>query len=143
MKRLVWGFPLALIGILLASLFLVRSYHEFYWSHPLSFVSLTVVGVFCTPCGAFLMGSGLARGKRWLLFSGALVALAWVLAGAIAILLALGISQTGYWGSPPYEYHGDFLVMGLQIRALQLSVALGFAGGLLVGLGLPPAPREG
>ena len=68
--------------------------------------------------------------------AGAIIALGGVLLGLAAIALAIAISSTGYWGSAPYDYSGDYLIMGWQILALRLSILLGIVGGFGVGFGL-------
>jgi hypothetical protein len=64
---------------------------------------------------------------------GAIIALGGGLLGLAAIALAIAISGTGYWGSAPYDYSGDYLIMGWQILALRLSILLGIIGGFGVG----------
>ncbi len=121
----------------------MKSYHDFYWSHLAVFILLTIVGVFCAFYGSFLLGNSLlaAGGSKrqltgLLTISGAVIALGGVLLGLAAIALAVAISGTGYWGSAPYDYSGDYLIMGWQILALRLSILLGVVGGFLVGFGL-------
>ena len=121
----------------------MKSYHDVYWSHPAAFILLTIIGVFCALYGSFLLGNSLlaAGGSKrqltgLLTISGAVIALGGVLLGLAAIALAVAISSTGYWGSAPYDYSGDYLIMGWQILALRLSILLGVVGGFLVGFGL-------
>jgi len=64
---------------------------------------------------------------------GGIVGLGGGLLGLAAIALAIAISRTGYWGSAPYDYSGDYLIMGWQILAFRLSILLGIVGGFLVG----------
>ena len=121
----------------------MKSYHDFYWSHPAVFILLTIMGVFCALYGSFLLGNSLlspgeSKGQLTglLTVSGAIIALGGVLLGLAAIALAVAISSTGYWGSAAYDYSGDYLIMGWQILALRLSILLGIVGGFLVGFGL-------
>lgn len=121
----------------------MKSYHDVYWSHPAAFILLTIIGVFCALYGSFLLGNNLlaAGGSKrsltgFLTSLGAIIALGGVLLGLAAIALAIAISGTGYWGSAPYDYSGDYLIMGWQILALRLSILLGIVGGFWVGFGL-------
>ncbi len=118
----------------------MKSYHDVYWSHPAAFILLTIIGIFCALYGSFLLGNSLlaAGGSKrsltgLLTILGAIIALGGVLLGLAAIALAIAISGTGYWGSAPYDYSGDYLIMGWQILALRLSILLGIIGGFLVG----------
>jgi hypothetical protein len=130
-------------SFILGGLFFMRSYHNVYWSHPAVFILLTIVGVFCALYGSFLLGNSLlaAGGSKrslagLLTILGAIIALGGGLLGLAAIALAIAISGTGYWGSAPYDYSGDYLIMGWQILALRLSILLGIVGGFWVGFGL-------
>ncbi len=118
----------------------MRSYQDIYWSLPVSFILITIVGVFFALCGSFLVGKNLlaaggSKGVPTVLLTilGGIVGLGGGLLGLAAIALALAISRTGYWGSAPYSYNGDYLIMGWQIQALRLSIILGVIGGFSVG----------
>jgi len=143
MSKIPIGLSLVFTSIILGGLFFMKSYHDVYWSHPAAFILLTIIGVFCALYGSFLLGNSLlaAGGSKrqltgLLTISGAVIALGGVLLGLAAIALAVAISGTGYWGSAPYDYSGDYLIMGWQILALRLSILLGVVGGFLVGFGL-------
>jgi hypothetical protein len=142
MSKIPIGLSMVFTSVILGGLFFMKSYHDVYWSHPAIFILLTIVGVFCALYGSFLLGNSLLAGgsKRQLTglltVSGAVIALGGVLLGLAAIALAIAISGTGYWGSAPYDYSGDYLIMGWQILALRLSILLGIVGGFLVGFGL-------
>lgn len=149
LKRGVRGLFLVVLSIFLGSMFFVRSYHNFYWSHPASFIIITVVGAFSALYGSFLVGNSLhlRRIKRGMLSkffagTGALVAVAGGVLGVMAISIALAISGTGYWGSAPYEYSGDYLIMGLQIFVLRLSIPVEIVGGFILGYSLIRKGRE-
>jgi hypothetical protein len=141
--KILIGLSLVFISVILGSLFFIKSYHDVYWSHPITFILLTLIGVFCALYGSFLLGNSLlAAGatKRSLaglltVFS-AIIALGGGLLGLAGIALAIAISGTGYWGSAPYDYSGDYQIMGWQILALRLSILWGIVGGFLVGFTL-------
>ena len=67
---------------------------------------------------------------------GAFFAIVGALLGVAAIGLAIGVSFTGYWGEPVYDYSGDYLIMGLQVVIFQLSMVPEIIGGFLFGFGL-------
>jgi hypothetical protein len=142
MKRIYFGLILLVVSILLGALFFSRGYNNFYWSHPAVFIGLTLAGVFSALFGSFFFGSGLFRRnisherlRRILLVLALVLMLATAIAGLTAISLAVTIyTSTGYWGHAPYSYNGDYMIMGLQIYALMLSITLGNIGGFLLGL---------
>ena len=143
MSKIHIGLSMVFISVILGGLFFMKSYHDVYWSHPAAFILLTVIGVFCALYGSFLLGNSLlaAGGSKGsltglLTIIGAIIALGGGLLGLAAFALAIAISGTGYWGSAPYDYSGDYLIMGWQILALRLSILLGIVGGFLVGFGL-------
>jgi hypothetical protein len=143
MSKILIGLSMVFISVILGGLFFMKSYHDVYWSHPAAFILLTIIGVFCALYGSFLLGNNLlaAGGSKrsltgFLTSLGAIIALGGVLLGLAAIALAIAISGTGYWGSAPYDYSGDYLIMGWQILALRLSILLGIVGGFWVGFGL-------
>jgi hypothetical protein len=143
MSKIPIGLSMVFTSVILGGLLFLKSYHNVYWSHPAIFILLTIIGVFCASYGSFLLGnSWLATGESkrslagLLTILGAIIALGGVLLGLAAIALAIAISGTGYWGSAPYDYSGDYLIMGWQILALRLSILPGIVGGFGVGLGL-------
>jgi hypothetical protein len=143
MSKILIGFSMVFISVILGGLFFMKSYQDIYWSHPAIFILLTIIGVFCALYGSFLLGNTLlaAGGSKrmlagLLIILGAIIALGGVLLGLAAIALAVAISGTGYWGSAPYDYSGDYLIMGWQILTLRLSILLGIVGGFGVGFGL-------
>jgi hypothetical protein len=57
--------------------------------------------------------------------------------------MTIAISGTGYWGSPaPYEYSGDYLIMGLQIFVFRVTIPVEIIGGFLLGYALRRKERE-
>ena len=147
MNKIFVGLSLVFISVILGSLFFVKSYGDIYWFHPAIFILFTIIGVFSALYGSFLLGNNLPMaGRRKKVLTGlstvlgGIVGLGGVSLGLTAIALAIAISGTGYWGSAPYDYNGDYLIMGWQILALRLSILLGIVGGILVGFGLH---REG
>ena len=139
MNKILLGSLLVLISIFLGSLFFVRGYHDIYWSHPATFIFLTMIGVCSALGGGFLVGSSLGGERKGMFASlllglGALIALAGGLPGSVALYLAFGVAGTGYWGEAPDSYNGDYSVMGLQILAFQVSIPLEIVGGFLFGL---------
>jgi hypothetical protein len=141
--KILIGLSLVSICVILGSLFFMKSYSDIYWYHPAIFILFTVIGVFCALYGSFLLGNSLlaaGASKRslagLLTVFGAIIALGGGLLGLAGIALAIAISGTGYWGSAPYDYNGDYQIMGWQILALRLSILLGIVGGFLVGFGL-------
>jgi len=140
MSKIHIGLSMVFISVILGGLFFMKSYHDVYWSHPAAFILLTIIGIFCALYGSFLLGNSLlaAGGSKrsltgLLTILGAIIALGGGLLGLAAIALAIAISGTGYWGSAPYDYSGDYLIMGWQILALRLSILLGIIGGFGVG----------
>ena len=143
MTKILIGLSLVIISVILGSLFFMKSYGDIYWSHPAVFILFTIIGVFGALGGSFLLGNNLPlAGRRKKILTGlstvvgGIVGLGGVLLGLTAIALAIAISGTGYWGSAPYEYSGDYLIMGWQILVFRLSILLGIVGGILVGFGL-------
>ena len=143
MTKILIGLSLVFISVILGSLFFMKSYGDIYWSHPAVFILFTIIGVFGALYGSFLLGNNLVlAGRRKKVLTGlstvlgSIVGLGGVLLGLTAIALAIAISGTGYWGSAPYEYSGDYLIMGWQILVFRLSILLGIVGGILVGFGL-------
>jgi hypothetical protein len=141
--KIIIGLSLVIISVTLGSLFLVKSYADVYWSHPAIFILFSIIGVCGALYGSFLIGNNLplARIRNRVLSGlltvlGSIVGLGGGLLGLAAIALAIAISGTGYWGSAPYEYSGDYLIMGWQILVLRLSILLGIVGGFLFGYGL-------
>ena len=143
MSKIPIGLSMVFISLILGGLFFIKSYHDVYWSHPAVFILLTIMGVFCALYGSFLLGNSLfaAGGSKrslagLLIILGAIIALGGVLLGLAAIALAIAISGTGYWGSAPYEYSGDYMFMGLQILFFQVSIPICVIGGFLTGRGM-------
>ena len=143
MNKTIAGLFLLAISIIIASLFFIQSYHDLYWSHPVTFILLSIIGVFGALYGGFLAGNNSIIGKTskgWLsgtlIGLGALITFVGGLAGLAAIIMAISITGTGYWGSAPYEYSGDYLIMGLQILVFRASILPEIIGGFLLGLGL-------
>ena len=147
MNKITTGLCLAIVSIILGSLFFVGGYHTLYWSHPAVFITLTIVGVFSALCGGFLIGKNLPHIQKrrgalpvFLVGLGALFAVVGGLLGLFAILVAFDTAiNTGYWGEPFYgygDYGGDWMFMGFQIVAFQMCIFLGIIGSFLVGLGL-------
>jgi hypothetical protein len=140
--RLALGLLLALAGVTLAGLLFVRDYHTFYWSSPPAFIVLTLVSAPSAAYGGFLLGLGVAdrrdeRAVPALVVGGVAASLSGLLWTA-ALVLAFTVSGTGYWGQPAYyDYNGDYVYMGVQIRAFQLAVLFGLIAGFLIGAGLP------
>ena len=151
MNRAWLGVLLVLLALLSGSLFFVRGYHDLYWLNPAVFIILTIIGVASALAGGFLVGRNLImrqKGRVGALRSlwtgaGVLVALLGVVLGTLAIGLALGVSATGYWGQAPYDYNGDYMIMGLQIMAFQASIVPEIVGGFLVGAGLRMKAQNG
>lgn len=141
MNRLLAGFLLVLISVVIEIFFFIDGYDEVYWSHPVYFILVSIIGVFCALYGSFLVGKNLRKqekqSQRCLtglsVVAGILFASAGGLLGLIAVGLAIAVSNTGYWGSAPYEYSGDYLIMGWQILALRISMLVEVIGGFLVG----------
>ena len=153
MNRAWLGVLLVLLALLSGSLFFVRSYHDLYWSNPAVFILLPVIGVASAPAGGFLLGRNLGmrqQGSADVLRSlsiavGIPVALVGAVLGVMAVGLALGVSNTGYWGQPPYDYNynGDYMIMGFQIMAFQAAIAPDIIGGFLIGFGLQMKAQDG
>jgi hypothetical protein len=146
-NRITTGLCLAIVSIILGSLFFVGGYHTLYWSHPAVFITLTIVGVLSALCGGFLIGKSLPHIQKrrgalpvFLVGLGALLAVVGGLLGLFAIFVAIEIfTATGYWGEPFYgygDYYGDWMFLGFQILAFQTCIFLGIIGSFLVGLGL-------
>ncbi len=141
LNKTVAGLFLVALSILLGSLFFAKGYHDFYWSHPAIFIVITIIVVSSALCGSFLVGNTLhlvkvSQGllRRFLTGIGTFVSIAGGLLGLVAISMATAISCTGYWGNPaPYEYSGDYLIMGLQIFVLRVSIPLEVIGGSILG----------
>jgi hypothetical protein len=141
MNKTIMGLFLVVIGILLASMFFIRDYHNIYWSHPSTFIIITIVGVFSSLYGSFLVGHGLLSERvgqgfvrRFLKGCGAIIAMLGGLLGLVSISMAIAISGTGYWGSPaPSDYNGDYLILGLQIFVFRISIIPTVIGGFLLG----------
>ena len=141
--RIYWGFVLALLAVLLGGLLFIRGCQDIYWANPAVFILLTVIGVVSALCGGFLIGRNLTVGtegrmgllRRFSIGLGALIALLGSFLGVSAIGLALGVSSTGYWGHAPYDYNGDYMIMGLQIMAFQVCIVPEIFGGFLLGFG--------
>ncbi len=144
MNRLLAGFLLVLISGVIEIFFFINGYDEVYWSHPVYFILVSIMGVFCALYGSFMVGRSLRKQEKhsqsWLtglsVVAGILFASAGGLLGLIAIGLAIAVSSTGYWGSAPYEYSGDYLIMSWQILALRIAMLIDIIGGFLVGFGL-------
>jgi hypothetical protein len=140
-NKILLGLSMVFVSLIVGALFFLRGYQNVYWSLPVSFIIVTVAGVFFALYGSFLVGNNLLAtgGSRgpinvFLSVSGGIIGLCGGLLGLAAIGLAIAISLTGYWGSAPYSYTGDYLIMGWQILALRLSIVLGIIGGFSVGL---------
>lgn len=128
------------VSLVVGALFFMRGYQDIYWSIPVSFILITIAGVLFALYGSFLIGNNLLASEGsnrpvtvLLTILGGIVGLGGGLLGLAAISLAIAISRTGYWGSAPYSYTGDYLIMGWQILALRLSIVLGIVGGFIVG----------
>ncbi len=143
-NRTVVGLILCLLALLLGSLFFIKGYHEFYWSYPAVFVLITLMGVLSPLLGGLLLGQVLAAKKRgvggalqsFVFGAGVMFTVAAAFLGVSAIGMALGVSSTGYWGHPPYEYEGDYVIMRFQIDLFRFAILPGLLGGLLLGAGL-------
>jgi hypothetical protein len=141
MNRLFEGFLLVLISVVIEIFFFINGYDEVYWSHPVYFIIVSIMGVFCALYGSFVVGRSLRKQEKHSqrrlsglsVVTGILFASAGGLLGLIAIGLAIAVSGTGYWGSAPYEYSGDYLIMGWQILALRIAMLIEIVGGFLVG----------
>lgn len=156
MGKFRFGLLLIFISVLLGSLFLIRVYHCLYWSHPIVFISVTIIGVSSALYGSFVAGNNLPKSSKrkglflpcLLIGLGALITLAGGLTGLAAIILAFGIAiGTGYWGDAScweygYGYNGDWMVMGFQLAAFFLSIFAGIIGGFLLGFGVKKLPEE-
>jgi hypothetical protein len=139
-NKILIGFSMVFVSVILGGLFFMRSYQDVYWAHPVTFILFTLIGVFFALYGSFLLGNNLLAGggskgllAGLLTIFGCIVGLGGGLLGLAAIALAIAISGTGYWGSAPYDYSGDYLIMGWQILALRLSILLGITGGFSIG----------
>lgn len=143
-KRLVAGLSLCLLALLLGGLFFIKSYHEAYWSSPAVFVSITLLGMLSPQVGGLLVGNRLAVSRRstagplqsFMFSGGFVVTVAGVILGISALGLAVSISNTGYWGHPPYEYEGDYVIMRLQIDLFRFAILPELAGALMLGAAL-------
>lgn len=143
LNKTVAGLFLVALSILLGSLFFTKGYHDFYWAHPATFIIITITVVSSAMCGSFLVGNTLhlvkvSQGllRRFLIVIGAIVTIAGGFLGLVAISMAIAISGTGYWGSAPYEYSGDYLIMGLQIAIFKVAIPVEIIGGFLLGYSL-------
>jgi hypothetical protein len=140
-KRLVAGFSLCLVGLLLGGLFFIESYHEAYWSSPAVFILITFLGALSPLLGGLLVGNRLAARRlsaagplQSFMFSGGfVVTVAGVFLAISALGMALTVSSTGYWGHPPYEYEGDYVIMRLQIDLFRFAILPELFGGLMLG----------
>jgi len=144
--RLALGLLLALAGVTLAALLFVRDYHPFYWSSPGIFIVLTLIAAPAAMYGSFLLSAGVPERRREratpAFVAGAVSASLSALLWAATLALAFAVSGTGYWGEPSYhDYSGDYLYMGVQIRAFQLAVLFGLLAGTLIGAALPRRAR--
>jgi len=143
-KGLIVGLSLCLLALLLGSLFFIESYHDAYWSSPAAFVLITLLGTLSPLLGGLLLGKGLAAKRkssggalgRYLLVLGVILTIVGSFLAVSAVGMALGISTTGYWGHPPYEYEGDYVIMGFQIDLFRFAILPELIGGLLLGAGL-------
>jgi len=143
-KGLVVGFCLCLLSLLLGGLFFIKSYHEAYWSSPAVFILITFLGTLSPLLGGLLVGNRLAVNRRGatgplqsFMFSGGfVVTVAGVFLGISALGMALSVSSTGYWGHPPYEYEGDYVIMRLQIDLFRFAILPELIGGLMLGAAL-------
>lgn len=141
MDKTITGLFLVVISILLASMFFIRDYHNIYWSHPATFIIITIVGVFSALYGSFLVGHSLLSGRvsqgflsRFLVGLGTIISILGGLLGLVSISMAIAISGTGYWGNPaPSDYSGDYLILGLQIFVFWISIIPAAIGGFLLG----------
>jgi hypothetical protein len=143
-KGLLVGFALCLLVLFLGGLFFVKSYHEAYWSSPAVFVLITLLVTLSASLGGFLAGRALAANRpgaagplqRFLFSAGVVVTVAGVFLGISALGMALAVANTGYWGHPPYEYEGDYVIMRLQIDLFRFAILPELAGGLMLGTAL-------
>jgi len=144
MNRTAVGLVLCLLSLLLGGLFFIKGYHEVYWSHPAVFVLITLMGVLSPLLGGLLLGWALAakRGgaggalQRYAFGAGVIFTIAGAFLSVSAIGMTLGVSSTGYWGHPPYEYEGDYVIMRFQIDLFRFAILPELIGGLLLGAGL-------
>lgn len=144
LNRAYLGLLLVAVAVLLTSLFFIDDYHDFFWSNPAVFIIFTAAGVSSALIGGALVGRNLLpawpRGSRtWTGIAigiGVVFGFVGALLGMAAVGLAIGVSFTGYWGNPVYDYNGDYLIMGLQVVIFQLSIVPEIVGGFLFGLGL-------
>jgi hypothetical protein len=121
-KRLVAGAAICLPALVLGGLFFVESYHEVYRSSPPVFVLITLLGAFCHLAGGLLLGRTLAARRE-------------ARSGALQRFL-FSASGTGYWGHPPHEYEGDYVIPRLQIDLFRFTILPGLIGGLMPGAAL-------
>jgi hypothetical protein len=143
-KGLVVGFSLCLLALLLGGLFFIKSYHEAYWSSPAVFISITLLGTLSPLLGGLLVGNRLAANRgstagtlqRFLFSGGFVVSVAGVFLAISALGMALTVSNTGYWGHPPYDYEGDYVIMRLQIDLFRFAILPELVGGLMLGAAL-------
>ncbi len=142
------AYALLALGPLLAGLFFLPAYHGLYWSHPLLFAPLTALGAGAALAGGLLVGRSVppfAAGwpGRLLRGVGTCLAVLGLALGLAALTLAVSIAGTGYWGSAPFSYAGDYLVMLYQIRLSQAAAVPCALGGLLLGLSWRNASARG
>jgi hypothetical protein len=143
MNRVLLGLGLCFLALLLGSLFFIEGYHKVYWSHPVVFVLITLIGVFAPLAGGVLLGAALVGTggsagtlQRFSFGAGVTLTLIGVLLGVSAIGMALGVANTGYWHNPPLEYEGDYAMLGFQINLFRLAIPTEMIGSLLLGAGL-------
>jgi len=144
LNRAYLGLLLVAVAVLLTSLFFIDDYHDFFWSNPAVFTIFTAAGVSSALIGGALVGRNLlpawpTGSRTWTGIAigiGVVFGFVGALLGMAAVGLAIGVSFTGYWGNPVYDYNGDYLIMGLQVVIFQLSIVPEIIGGFLFGLGL-------
>jgi hypothetical protein len=141
MKKMLSGSILCALSIVLAGLLYLRAYQEFYWLNPSIFIFLTLVAVGSALSGGLFLGAALrektkdAAYFRPLFWTGAVIGVAAILIDLSAIGLAAGVSMTGYWGTAPYEYSGDYSIMGYQMMVFKLALVMSLVGSFLWFLG--------
>jgi hypothetical protein len=133
MNKITTGLCLAIVSILLGSLFFVGGYHALYWAHPAIFITLTIVGVFSALYGGFLIGRNLShiRERRgalpvFLVGLGALFIIIGLCLVIVSIILGSLFFVSGYNG-PYWPYLAFFITL------IIVGVFYALCGGLLIG----------
>ena len=134
-RLLALGILLALVGIVIAVSFQFVGNHRWYWNAaPL----YSAIAILAAASGGFLIAYSItpSRERRlWYLIPGSFLGIAWIMIGIFAFGLAF--AGMNYFSGDAYidwdSYHGDYLLGGFNIRALQLAVVAGLPGGFLCG----------